>query len=122
MPTDIQVPPSSQQRFTEYIEKNGVSIPHPDSKEWHTKEAEQKAKDRNLFWAAPYDARFPQVRKQRHCFAYYVDYHRCNELMGADYKPCQFFQNVYKDICPKFWVEKWDELITEGRFPAKFDR
>lgn len=48
-----------------FKEKNGVSIPHPDSKEWHTKEAEQKAKDRNLFWAAPYDARFPQVRKTK---------------------------------------------------------
>lgn len=37
-----------------------------------------------------------QVRKQRQCFAYYVDFHRCNELMGKDYKPCKFFQNVYK--------------------------
>uniref|UniRef100_A0A1I7XD55 Cytochrome c oxidase subunit n=1 Tax=Heterorhabditis bacteriophora TaxID=37862 RepID=A0A1I7XD55_HETBA len=62
------------------------------------------------------------VRKQRQCFAYYVDFHRCNELMGKDYKPCKFFQNVYKDFCPGFWVEKWDELIEEGRFPAKFDR
>ncbi|KAK6024982.1 hypothetical protein OSTOST_09131 [Ostertagia ostertagi] len=28
------------------------------------------------------------VRKQRQCFAYYVDFHRCTELMGQDYKPC----------------------------------
>ncbi|EYB87262.1 hypothetical protein Y032_0266g720 [Ancylostoma ceylanicum] len=63
-----------------------------------------------------------QPRKERQCFAYYVDYHRCNELMGKDYKPCKFFQNVYRDICPNFWIERWDGLIAEGRFPAKFDR
>jgi hypothetical protein len=39
--------------------------------------------------------------------------------MGEDYKPCKFFENVYKDFCPKFWVEKWDELVAEGRFPGK---
>jgi cytochrome c oxidase subunit 6b len=42
--------------------------------------------------------------------------------MGHDYKPCKFFQNVYKDICPMNWVENWDDLVAENRFPAKFDR
>lgn len=54
--------------------------------------------------------------------AYYVDFFRCKELMGDDYEPCKFFQNVYRDICPSFWVDKWDEYREEGRFPAKFDR
>ncbi|KAK6010390.1 hypothetical protein OSTOST_24583 [Ostertagia ostertagi] len=39
--------------------------------------------------------------------------------MGKDYKPCKFFQNVYKDFCPNFWVEKWDELVEEGPLPRQ---
>ncbi|KAI6240962.1 Cytochrome oxidase c subunit VIb [Aphelenchoides fujianensis] len=95
--------------------------PTPESPNLFDRELHEKSKEQ-FAWGAPYDARFPQVRKQRHCFAYFVDYHRCKELMGEDYQPCKFFQNVYKDFCPKFWVEKWNELVDEGRFPAKFDR
>ena len=50
------------------------------------------------------DARFPQTRKQRMCFHYYVDYYRCKELLGEDYNPCNYFSNVYKEVCPKPWV------------------
>ncbi|KAI6188094.1 hypothetical protein M3Y98_00316400 [Aphelenchoides besseyi] len=115
---DIQVPDT----FGERLEKvKGAPLPNPESPNLYDREHHEKVRD-ELAWAAPYDARFPQVRKQRQCFAYYVDYHRCKELMGEDYKPCKFFQNVYKDFCPKFWVEKWNELVDEGRFPAKFDR
>ncbi|EYC35368.1 hypothetical protein Y032_1072g3540 [Ancylostoma ceylanicum] len=109
------------QYFLKFWEEFSSALRHPDSPDWFNKEINEKLK-KDLIWAAPYDARFPQVRKQRQCFAYYVDFHRCNELMGSDYKPCKFFQNVYKDICPGFWLEKWDELMEEGRFPAKFDR
>ena len=42
--------------------------------------------------------------------------------MGDDYAPCKFFQNVYRDICPGFWVEKWDDQRESGIFPADFDR
>ncbi|CAD5215364.1 unnamed protein product [Bursaphelenchus okinawaensis] len=115
---DITVPESFAQRLEKV---KGEPMRNPESPEWFSREVNEKSRD-TYAWAAPYDARFPQVRKQRQCFAYYVDYHRCKELMGEDYKPCQFFQNVYKDFCPKFWVEKWDELVSENRFPAKFDR
>ncbi|PIO73182.1 cytochrome oxidase c subunit VIb [Teladorsagia circumcincta] len=121
MPADVNVPLTTYERLQRYQKENTAALRHPDSPDWFNKEINEKLK-KDLLWAAPYDARFPQVRKQRQCFAYYVDFHRCNELMGKDYKPCKFFQNVYKDFCPNFWVEKWDELVEEGRFPAKFDR
>ncbi|KHN73623.1 Cytochrome c oxidase subunit 6B1 [Toxocara canis] len=120
MGSEMEVPPTTAERL-EILLKNEKGLRHPDSPDWFNREYNEKLKQ-SLIWAAPYDARFPQVRKQRQCFAYYVDFHRCQELMGADYKPCKFFKNVYKDICPGFWVEKWDELVEEGRFPAKFDR
>ncbi|GMR40022.1 hypothetical protein PMAYCL1PPCAC_10217, partial [Pristionchus mayeri] len=113
---DIKVPATTDQRLEKHTEEGGMTIPHPDSPEWFKKEHNEKQKE-ELLWSAPYDARFPQVRKQRQCFAYYVDFHRCKE-----FKSCKFFQNVYQDICPKDWIEKWDQLIAENRFPAKFDR
>ncbi|CAD5223613.1 unnamed protein product [Bursaphelenchus okinawaensis] len=101
--------------------ERGKPMRNPNSEEWYSRSVNEKSRD-ELAWAAPYDARFPQVRKQRKCFAYYVDFHRCQELMGKDHEPCQFFKNVYKDTCPKFWVNKWDELRADNRFPARFDR
>ncbi|CEF64376.1 Cytochrome c oxidase subunit 6B1 [Strongyloides ratti] len=101
--------------------KDDHVLPDLESNVWYNKEHDEKLK-KDFFWSTPYDARFPQIRKQRQCFTYYVDFFRCQNLMGEDYEPCKFFQNVYKDFCPNFWVEKWDELREEGRFPAKFDR
>ncbi|KAK0416973.1 hypothetical protein QR680_012778 [Steinernema hermaphroditum] len=120
MAQEMEVPATTFERFSELYKKS-PALRHPDSPDWFRKDISEELK-KKFIWAAPYDARFPQVRKQRQCFAYYVDFHRCQELMGLDYAPCKFFQNVYKDICPGFWVEKWDELRDEGRFPAKFDR
>jgi len=73
-------------------------------------------------FAVPYDARFPQQRIQNKCFRYYVDFYRCKELMGDEYKPCKFFSNVFTSICHQQTVEKWDELREEGKFPYRFDR
>ncbi|VDM62467.1 unnamed protein product [Angiostrongylus costaricensis] len=95
MPSDIHVPPTTYERLKKHQKEFSTALRHPDSPEWFNKEYNEKLK-KELLWAAPYDARFPQVRKERQCFAYYVDFHRCNELMGKDYKPCKFFQNVYK--------------------------
>ena len=121
MASKIEVPATTNERLEAHKANGGETLRHPDSPDWFNKEHNEKLK-KELLWAAPYDARFPQVRKQRQCFAYYVDFHRCKELMGADYEPCKFFQNVYKDFCPGFWTSKWDDLVGEGRFPAKFDR
>ncbi|KAI6243692.1 Cytochrome c oxidase subunit 6B1 [Aphelenchoides fujianensis] len=95
--TEIQVPES----FFERLQKaKGGKFPNPQQADLFSREYHEKTKEK-FAWGAPYDARFPQVRKQRQCFAYYVDAHRCKELMGADYKPCKFFENVYKDVLPE---------------------
>lgn len=120
MTENIEIPDTFGERMEKLKSSNPV-FPHPDDPIWYSQEDNEKSK-KELTWAAPYDARFPQVRKQRQCFNYYVDFFRCQELMGKDYHPCKFFKNVYKDFCPSFWVEKWDEWVEEGRFPAKFDR
>lgn len=120
MATELEVPETFAERIQK-IKDEKPEIPHPDDPIWYSRELNEQSK-KELTWAAPYDARFPQVRKQRKCFTYYVDFFRCKELMGEDYAPCKFFQNVYKDFCPQPWVEKWDEWRDEGRFPARFDR
>lgn len=120
MADEIEVPLTFSERIAKYAEAD-KPLRNPDSPEWFNKETNEMYK-KTFFWAAPYDARFPQIRKQRQCFTYYVDFHRCKELMGDDYKPCKFFENVYRDICPRSWIAQWNELVEEGRFPAKFDR
>ncbi len=55
----------------------------------------------------------------RNCWQNYVDYHRCVNLKGQEYEPCQFFFKRYRTMCPFAWVEKWDEQRENGSFPAK---
>ncbi|KHJ93205.1 cytochrome oxidase c subunit VIb [Oesophagostomum dentatum] len=117
MSGEIEVPLTMHERLLKYKKEFSSALRNPNSPDWFKKETHEKLKD--LFWAAPWDARFPQPHKERQCFAYYVDFHRCHELMGKDYKPCKFFQNVYKDICPNFWIERWDGLREEGRISSK---
>ncbi len=50
-----------------------------------------------------------------------MDYHRCVNLKGENYEPCQYFLKVYKTWCPYRWVEKWDMQRDDGIFPAKLD-
>ena len=119
--SEIEIPDTLNERMQKVKDNPDECMLNPNDPKIWSPEYHEKAR-REIAWAAPYDSRFPQCRKQRHCFAYYVDYFRCKELMGEDYKPCKFFQNVYRDVCPSFWIEKWDEYREEGRFPAKFDR
>ena len=92
----------------------------PEDPRWFSPEADRHVKKN--FWAVPYDARFPQKNQTRKCWSYYIDYHRCLELKGQDYKPCKFFKNVYNTLCPSIWVAKWDEWVERGVFPEDFTR
>ena len=40
----------------------------------------------------------------RNCFQNYLDYHRCHHKYGEDHAPCEYFQKVFKSICPMAWV------------------
>lgn len=83
MVSEMEIPETFGQRMDKL--KDIKVFPHPDHPDWWNREINKQA-EKDLTWAAPYDARFPQVRKQRHCFTYYVDYFRCKELMGEEYK------------------------------------
>jgi len=66
----------------------------------------------------PFDPRFPNMNQTRNCWQNYVDFHRCQNLKGEEYEPCQFFFKNFKTICPTAWVEKWDDQREKGAFPA----
>nr|ALS04053.1 cytochrome c oxidase subunit 6B1-like protein [Acartia pacifica] len=69
----------------------------------------------------PFDPRFPNQNQTRNCWQNYVDFHRCQNIKGEDYEPCQFFKKCFTAICPMDWVEKWDDQRANGAFPAKLD-
>uniref|UniRef100_A0A8C4XMK2 Cytochrome c oxidase subunit 6B1 n=1 Tax=Falco tinnunculus TaxID=100819 RepID=A0A8C4XMK2_FALTI len=56
---------------------------------------------------APFDSRFPNQNQTRNCWQNYLDFHRCQKAMaakGADASPCQWYQRVYRSLCPTSWV------------------
>ncbi|CED83466.1 cytochrome c subunit vib [Phaffia rhodozyma] len=55
---------------------------------------------------------------QKHCWQNFVDYHKCINAKGEDYAPCKQFKRTYRSLCPNDWIEKWDNQIEEGKFPA----
>ncbi|XP_070821909.1 cytochrome c oxidase subunit 6B2 [Chaetodon trifascialis] len=80
---------------------------------------EEKIKD---YRTAPFDARFPNTNQTRNCFQNYLDFHRCTKALSArdqDVTPCDWYQRVYKTLCPLNWVSKWDEQMEDGSFPGK---
>ena len=36
-----------------------------------------------------FDARFPNQNQTKHCWQNYVDYHKCVNAKGEDFKPCR---------------------------------
>ncbi|KAM9798410.1 cytochrome c oxidase subunit 6B2 [Neosynchiropus ocellatus] len=71
---------------------------------------------------APFDARFPNTNQTRNCYQNYLDFHRCNKALSArdqDISPCEWYQRVYKSLCPTSWVGKWDDQMESGSFPGK---
>ncbi|KAL3043535.1 hypothetical protein OYC64_003406 [Pagothenia borchgrevinki] len=71
---------------------------------------------------APFDARFPNTNQTRNCYQNYLDFHRCNKALSAkdqDTAPCDWYQRVYKSLCPVSWVTKWDDQLEAGSFAGK---
>merc|ERR1712109_166702 len=83
-----------------------------------TNRAERPAQLREM-QTVPYDPRFQNTNQARNCWQNYVDYHRCVNLKGEDFEPCQFFFKNFTALCPMEWVEKWDDQRDAGSFPAK---
>lgn len=77
------------------------------------------AKQKENLDTAPFDPRFPNQNQTKYCYQSYLDFHRCQKVKGSNYDACNYFQRVYKSLCPNAWVEKWDSLRDEGAFPGK---
>ncbi|DAA78718.1 TPA_exp: hypothetical protein A8136_2503 [Trichophyton benhamiae CBS 112371] len=63
---------------------------------------------------------FPQP--EPHCWQNYVDYHKCINAKGEEFKPCRQFFLAYRSLCPKSWTDRWDDQREAGNFPARLDR
>ncbi|RHZ50048.1 hypothetical protein CDV55_102159 [Aspergillus turcosus] len=55
-----------------------------------------------------YDARFPQQNQTKHCWQNYVDYYKCVNAKGEDFRPCRQFYHAFRSLCPKAWTDRWD--------------
>ncbi|KAE8348347.1 cytochrome c oxidase polypeptide vib [Aspergillus coremiiformis] len=71
------------------------------------------------FVTAGYDARFPQQNQTKHCWQNYVDYHKCVNAKGEDFRPCRQFYHAFRSLCPKAWTDRWDTQREAGNFPAR---
>lgn len=65
----------------------------------------------------PIDPRFQNTNVTRCCYTNYVDYHRCQYLLGENDTKCDIFKAMYKRMCPDAWIESWDEKRKKGIFP-----
>ncbi|KYN15394.1 PREDICTED: cytochrome c oxidase subunit 6b-1-like isoform X1 [Trachymyrmex cornetzi] len=63
------------------------------------------------------DPRFQQQNQTQRCFVMYTDFYRCEHILGKGSEACIWFKDVFTSICPKAWVEQWDELRLTGRLP-----
>ncbi|KAK2733489.1 Cytochrome c oxidase subunit 6B [Myotisia sp. PD_48] len=85
--------------------------------------------DRNNLSRAPtnarclgYDARFPNMNQTKHCWQNYVDYYKCVNAKGEDFRPCKQFFLAFRSLCPKSWTDRWDDQREAGTFPARLDQ
>ncbi|OJJ47175.1 hypothetical protein ASPZODRAFT_132132 [Penicilliopsis zonata CBS 506.65] len=74
------------------------------------------------FVTGGYDARFPQQNQTKHCWQNYVDYYKCVNAKGEDFRPCTQFFHAFRSLCPKAWTDRWDTQREAGNFPARLDR
>ncbi|KAI5961087.1 COX12 [Candida margitis] len=73
------------------------------------------------FETPQFDPRFPTQNQSKHCAQSYIDYHKCVNVKGEDFEPCQLFFKTFTSLCPLDWVEKWDDQRAAGKFPVNMD-
>ncbi|KDP41415.1 hypothetical protein JCGZ_15822 [Jatropha curcas] len=105
-------------------ENSGEDTPAVDTKSNETTEEktsdEQEAADEKpeiKLETAPADFRFPTTNQTRHCFARYIEYHRCVAAKGEGAPECDKFAKYYRSLCPGEWIERWNEQRENGTFP-----
>ncbi|KAK9732156.1 Cytochrome oxidase c subunit VIb [Popillia japonica] len=75
-------------------------------------------KSTDVLQTAPFDPRFPNTNQTRYCYQSFLDFHRCQKVKGADYKPCDYFKKAYNSLCPNAWIERWNDQLEGGNFPG----
>ncbi|XP_074638135.1 uncharacterized protein LOC141896724 [Acropora palmata] len=68
---------------------------------------------------APFDARFPYTNQTKNCWQNFVDFHRCSKKLGEEHESCKYFKRVYTSLCPKGWVDNWNDQVEAGTFPGR---
>lgn len=64
------------------------------------------------------DPRFQNTNATRYCYSHYVDYHRCQYLLGEEESSgCDIFKDMYYRMCPNAWINRWNEQRESGTFP-----
>ncbi|XP_043716375.1 cytochrome c oxidase subunit 6b-3-like [Telopea speciosissima] len=67
---------------------------------------------------APNDVRFPCTNQTRHCYARYIEYHKCARAKGGNTPECEKFASYYRSLCPEEWILRWNEQVELGIFPG----
>ncbi|PYH99581.1 cytochrome c oxidase subunit 6B [Aspergillus ellipticus CBS 707.79] len=61
----------------------------------------------------------PKSDVTKHCWQNYVDYHKCVNAKGEDFRPCRQFFHAFRSLCPKPWTDRWDgQRGTYTHFPV----
>ncbi|VDM20039.1 unnamed protein product [Hydatigera taeniaeformis] len=111
-----------------------VNLRHPklhrtmvDIDDYRKKAREAKETgDYSFIRTVPHDPRFPNINQTsvyfyRNCLQNFIDFHRCKRIYGEDYKPCNYFEFAYRDLCPSFMIEAWTEQVESDTFPYKIE-
>ena len=69
---------------------------------------------------APYDARFPNVNQTKHCWQKFVDYVKCNKMLGEEAAACKEMKLHAQIICPQPWVSKIFNCLWRVFIAASF--
>ncbi|CAG9834825.1 unnamed protein product [Diabrotica balteata] len=64
------------------------------------------------------DARYHNCNCTNWCMDAFVDYHKCERLLGKGNTSCEQFWKIYRTICPNDWVKRWEDQIENGTFPC----
>eukprot|EP01122_Echinamoeba_exundans_P001801 TRINITY_DN1178_c0_g1_i2.p1 TRINITY_DN1178_c0_g1~~TRINITY_DN1178_c0_g1_i2.p1 ORF type:complete len:107 (-),score=21.97 TRINITY_DN1178_c0_g1_i2:282-602(-) len=74
---------------------------------------------RGTMWTPDFDNHFPHQNQTKHCWANYVEFHKCKLVKGEESPVCRKFFRTYKSLCPLEWVEEWDGQRERGVFPGQ---
>lgn len=45
----------------------------------------------------------------------YHDFYRCERTLGEGSDACTWFKQVFTSICPREWINRWDELRVKDK-------